>query len=48
MHVAPTYDPSLEANISEWFEQYYSVRFRNYPVADDYIQEAEVVATSGN
>ena len=37
LHVAPSYDPSVESEISEWFEQYYSVRFRNYPVADDYL-----------
>ena len=32
LHVAPEYDPSIEGDISDWFEQYYSVRFRTYPV----------------
>lgn len=37
LHVAPEYDRDVEEDIGEWFEQYYSVRFRNYPVADDYV-----------
>ena len=43
LHVAPDYDPADEDHIREWFEQYYSVRFRNYPVSDAYVHEAEVV-----
>ena len=39
LHVAPDYDKEIETNISEWFEQYYSIRFRNYPVADDYLHD---------
>ncbi len=44
LHVAPDYDPSLESDIGDWFEQYYSVRFRNYPVSDDYVSDAERIA----
>lgn len=44
LHVAPDYDPTIENDISDWFEQYYSVRFRNYPVADDYVSDAERIA----
>ena len=41
LHVAPEFDPGIEASIQEWFEQYYSVGFRNYPVSDDYVPEPE-------
>jgi formylmethanofuran dehydrogenase subunit A len=43
LHAAPEYDPCVEDDISDWFEQYYSIRFRNYPVSDDYLHEAETV-----
>jgi formylmethanofuran dehydrogenase subunit A len=44
LHVSPAYDPGIEPDIAAWFEKYYSVRFRNYPVTFDYLQEAEQVA----
>ncbi len=44
LHVAPSFDPGIETDISEWFEQYYSIRFRNYPVSDAYLHDAEQVA----
>jgi formylmethanofuran dehydrogenase subunit A len=40
LHVAPEYDRELETEIGEWFEQFYSIRFRNYPVADHYLHDA--------
>lgn len=43
LYVAPGYDVELESVIRDWFEQYYSVRFHNYPVGDDYLHEAERV-----
>ncbi|MDX1944364.1 MAG: formylmethanofuran dehydrogenase subunit A [Pirellulaceae bacterium] len=43
MHVAPSYDPAAETHIGQWFEDCYSIRFRNYPVGDEYIHEAEQV-----
>ena len=43
LHVAPQYDPNSEAEIAQWFEQYYSVQFRNYPVAEEYLIERECV-----
>jgi len=51
LHIAPEYDPGIETDIAEWFEQYYSIRFRNYPVADDYVdgfQEVPCRATPDN
>jgi formylmethanofuran dehydrogenase subunit A len=46
LHVAPAYDPSAEDHIREWFEQYYSIRFRNYPVGEEYLHEAEVIGNT--
>ena len=31
------------SDIQDWFEQYYSIRFRNYPVADDYVHNVEII-----
>jgi len=45
LHVAPHYDPGIEADIAKWFEQFYSIRFRNYPVTAEYLHAAEVVPT---
>jgi len=44
LHVAPDYDPGVEADIADWFEKYYSIRFRNYPVSEEYLPQSEVVA----
>ncbi len=44
LHVAPDYDREIETDIADWFEQYYSIRFRNYPVSAEYLHEAEQVA----
>jgi len=43
LHVAPDYDQDVEADIARWFEAYYSVRFANYPVSEDYLHQHEVV-----
>lgn len=45
LYVAPEYDIDLEANIRDWFEQFYSVRFRNYPVSDDYVRHGQRIVT---
>ena len=44
LHVSPEYDTSVETDIAEWFEKYYSIRFRNYPVPIEYLHEHEQVA----
>jgi formylmethanofuran dehydrogenase subunit A len=44
LHVAPEYDAGIEPDIAAWFEKYYSIRFRNYPVGADYLHDAEAVA----
>jgi formylmethanofuran dehydrogenase subunit A len=43
LHVAPSYDPGAETDISQWFEDCYSIRFRNYAVGSDYSHQAEQV-----
>lgn len=43
LHVAPGFDREIETDISEWFEQYYSIRFRNYPVDDGYLHDSKLV-----
>ena len=43
LHVAPSYDLEVESDIQEWFEKYYSIRWRNYPVDASYMHEPEVV-----
>ena len=41
MYVQPDFDEGLTPIISDWFEDYYSIRFRNYPVSSDYLHSAE-------
>ena len=43
LHVAPEYDPGIETDIAAWFDQYYSIQFRNYPVSNDYVRDVEVI-----
>ncbi len=44
LHVAPSYDQEREVDIAEWFEKYYSIRFRNYPVSADYMHDPLEIA----
>lgn len=44
LHVAPEYDREVEVDIRAWFEDSYSIRWRNYPVDVKALTEAEVVA----
>ncbi|MEQ8208933.1 MAG: formylmethanofuran dehydrogenase subunit A [Lacipirellulaceae bacterium] len=43
LHIEPEYDTGVEADIQEWFEEFYSIRWRNYPVDASYLHESEVV-----
>jgi formylmethanofuran dehydrogenase subunit A len=45
LHVAPEYDRDVETDIQEWFEKYYSIRWRNYPVDENYLHESELIST---
>ena len=44
LHVAPTYDEACMPDIQQWFEENYSIQFRNYPVDPSYLHENEVIA----
>ena len=44
LHVAPGFDDACVPDIQEWFEQNYSIQFRNYPVDVSYLHEHEVVS----
>ncbi len=47
IHVAPEFDEGIEPRIAEWFEDHYTVRFRNYPVDGASLPESRVVACNG-
>lgn len=38
LYVAPQYDRGVEADIAEWFEEAYSIRFRNFAVDESYLE----------
>ncbi len=44
LHVAPQYDPAIEQSLRPFFDDYYSIRFENYAVADRYLHHHEVIA----
>lgn len=44
LHVAPEYEPGLVNDIARWFEEYYTLQFRNYPVDECYVPLAEEIA----
>jgi formylmethanofuran dehydrogenase subunit A len=44
--VAPDYDPAIEQVIQPFFEDFYTIRFANYPVADRYIPYHQTVPTA--
>lgn len=44
LHVSPEYDLAMEGDIQDWFEKYYSIRWRNYPVDLSYLHESEVIS----
>ena len=44
LHVEPDYDHEVEPDIQKWFEKYYSIRWRNYPVDASYLNESEVIS----
>ncbi|MBA3731888.1 MAG: amidohydrolase family protein, partial [Gammaproteobacteria bacterium] len=44
LHATPEYDGAIEQVIRPFFEDYYSIRFDNYAVADSYLHRHEVIA----
>jgi formylmethanofuran dehydrogenase subunit A len=47
LHVAPDYDPDIERVIEPFFEEFYTIRFRNYPVDDRYVRHGQLIPTTG-
>jgi formylmethanofuran dehydrogenase subunit A len=45
LHVAPQYDEGNIGHIQEWFEKYYTIQFRNYPVDENTLHEREVIGS---
>ncbi len=43
LHVAPEYDRDVEPDIERWFEDGYSIRYRNYAVGAEDLTEQEVI-----
>jgi len=43
LYVSPAYDTDTERDIAAWFDEFYTIRFRNYPVTLDYLHEAQCV-----
>ncbi len=39
LYVPPDYDQAVEPDIQAWFEKYYSIRWRNYPVDISYLTD---------
>ena len=42
-HVEAAYDRDREAEIAAWFDDHYSISFRNYPVGDSYLNDHQAV-----
>lgn len=45
-YVTPDYDPDVENTIRPFFDDYYTIKFDNYAVADSYVAGGEAVPTS--
>jgi len=43
LHVAPEYDHDVEPDIQRWFEESYSIQWRNYPVDVEHLHDHEVI-----
>ena len=46
LHIAPAFDEECVPHIQDWFEKNYTIRFRNYPVTDEYLHANEQIACS--
>ncbi len=47
LQVAPAYDRGIEQVLEPFFEEFYTVRFANYPVDDRYAPHAQIIPTTG-
>lgn len=44
LHVAPAYDSAIEGTLRPFFDEFYTIEFDNYPVADRYLHQHQVIA----
>lgn len=44
--VAPDYDPEIERVIGPFFEEFYTIRFANYPVDARYVPHGQIIPTA--
>ena len=46
LYVSPRYDPDIEGDIREFFDKYYTIQFKNYPVQlEHYLPRPQQIAT---
>ncbi|MFQ5658968.1 MAG: formylmethanofuran dehydrogenase subunit A [Gammaproteobacteria bacterium] len=45
LHVTPKYDEAIVDSVRPFFEDYYSIEFDNYAVADRYLHDHEIIPT---
>ena len=43
LHVAPDYDTGIEGVLRPFFDDFYTIRFDNYAVADEYLHRHEII-----
>ncbi len=43
LQVEPDYDQGVVPDIRDWFEQYYTIRWRNYPVESELVQHTDII-----
>ena len=46
LHTKPGYNADISKEIEPFFEDYYSVKFNNYAISDDYLHKHEVIPTT--
>jgi len=46
LHIAPDFDPAAVPKIQSWFEQNYSLQFRNYPIETELLHDHRIVPTA--
>lgn len=46
LHIDPKFDTDALPHIQEWFENHYTIQFRNYPVDEHYLQDHEIIPTN--
>ena len=45
LHVCPDYDAAAVDHIQDWFEQFYTIQFRNYAVDEHYLRNPQEIPT---